>query len=115
MRRSILTLITTLLLSGTIWPTVAHAQTIALADSPNTSMADQLSPFNLAFLAYQGYLEGQGIPSDNDLRNAIASGTITAQDIMQAAVKANRLSEQTLGDQGYRNNLEVQLKGLTVE
>jgi hypothetical protein len=78
-------------------------------------MANQLSPFNLAFLAYQGYLEDQGIPSDGDLRNAITSGTITAQDIMQAAVKANRLSEQTLGDQGYRNNLEVQLKGLTVE
>ncbi len=115
MRRSILTLITTLLLYGIIWPTVARAQTIALTDSPKPSITEQLSPFNLAFLAYQGYLEGQGIPSDNDLRSAIASGTITAQDVMQAAIKANRLSEQTLGDRGYLNNLEVQLKGLTVE
>jgi hypothetical protein len=107
MRTSILTLTTILLLSGVVWPTVARAQTIALADSPNTSMTDQLSPFNLAFLAYQGYLENRGITSDGDLRNAIASGTITAQDVMQAAVKANRLSKQTLGDRGYRNNLEV--------
>jgi hypothetical protein len=115
MRHSILTLTTILLLSGAIWPTIARAQITALADSPKNSMAGQLSPFNLAFLAYQGYLEGQGIPSDGSLRDAIAYGTITAQDIMQAAVKANRLSEQTLGDQGYHNNLEVQLKGLTVE
>lgn len=54
----------------------------------------------ITFLAYQGCLEDRGIPSDGDLRNAIASGTITAQDIMQAAVKANRLSDQTLGDRG---------------
>ncbi|MEH1864345.1 MAG: hypothetical protein V7K69_04770 [Nostoc sp.] len=44
---------------------------------------------------------------------AIASGSITAQDIIQAAVKTNRLPEQTLNDQGYRHNLEEQLKGFT--
>jgi hypothetical protein len=115
MRHSILTLTTILLLSGAIWPTIARAQITVLVDSSKNSMAEQLSPFNLAFLSYQGYLEAQGIPSDGSLRDVIASGTVTAQDIMQAAVKANRLSEQTLGDQGYRNNLEVQLKGLTVE
>ncbi|MBD2473269.1 hypothetical protein [Nostoc sp. FACHB-145] len=43
--------------------------------------------------------------------SAIASGTITAGDIIQAAVKANRLPEQTLSDRGYRHNLEDQLQG----
>ena len=118
MKRSISTLLTTLLFSTAILPTAAFAQTTR---APQTSLnpyvtalrsANQVSPFNLAYLAYQGYLEDQGIPSNGALIDAIASSNVTAQNLMQAAVKANRLSEQMLTDQGYRLALAGELDGL---
>ncbi|UBF27950.1 hypothetical protein K9N68_08650 [Kovacikia minuta CCNUW1] len=117
MQRSISTLLTMLLASTVILP-AAYAQSPGTTQSlnpyvTNSSVVDQSSPFNLAYLAYQGYLKDEGIPSNGALIDAIADGTITAQDIMQAAVKANRLSEQTLNNSGYRSSLEDQLKGLT--
>jgi hypothetical protein len=109
-------LVTTLLLSMTILPTVAQSQTMPAESRLNAaahpSTLNQTSPFNLAHLAYQGYLKDQGVPEAGALMNAIASGTLTAQNIMQAAVKVNRLSEKTLSDRGYRHQLEVQLNGL---
>ena len=116
MRRSISTLLTTLLLSAAILPAVAEAQTAPTSFNPyaaNQPSGNQLKPFNLAYLAYQGYLKDQNIPSSGALMSALASGTITSQDIIQAAVKANRLPEQALSDQGYRHNLEDQLQGFT--
>lgn len=121
MRYSISAMMTTLLLSVATSPAVAQTPTNEAASiSLNSSMAKQLSanqpnPFSLAYLAYQGYLEKQGIPSNGALSEAIASGTVTAQDLIQAAVKANRLSEKTLHDQGYRSALENQLQGLKTD
>jgi hypothetical protein len=121
MRRSIPTLLTTLLISTAILPVAAYAQTtVAAPTSLNPSVtnqvkANQVNPFNLAYLAYQGYLEDQGIPSAGALIDAIAVGTVTAQDLMQAAVKANRLPEKTLNDQGYRFALENQLQAFTTD
>ena len=112
MRRSISILLTTLLLSAAILPAAVYAQgSKTRQTSLNPSyVANQPSPFNLAYLAYQGYLKNQGIPRSGALSNEIRSRTIMAQDVMQAAVKANRLSEQTLNDQGYRSALEDQLQ-----
>ncbi len=118
MRRSISTLLTTLLLSAAILPAAAQSQTTPTSLNPyaaNQPSANQLMPFNLAYLAYQGFLKDQGIPDSGVLIDAIASGTITAQDIIQAAVKANRLPEQTLSDRGYRHNLEEQLQGFIAD
>jgi hypothetical protein len=119
MNRSISTLLTTLLCSAALLPTASYAQTAGTAQtSLNPYVAsqpapNQLNPFNLTFLAYQGYLKDQGIPSNGAFINAIASGKVTAQDLMQAAVKANRLPEQTLTNPGYRSALEAQMNGLT--
>ncbi len=121
MRRSISTLLTTLLLSAAILPAAAHAQDTKTSPTSlnpyvaNQSSTNQLSPFNLAYLAYHGYLKDQDIPDSGALIDALVSGTITAQDVMQAAVKANRLSEQTLNDSGYRSALEGQLQGFTTD
>jgi hypothetical protein len=117
MRRFVPTLITTLLLSVALLPTAVHAQTTVSTVSPNPSMAsqlaNQLSPFDLVSLAYQGYLKDQGIPEAGALISAIASGKITAQDMIQGAVKANRLPAPMLSNQSYRYHLEGQLRGLT--
>jgi hypothetical protein len=118
MQRSISTLLATLLLSAAFLPAAAQAQTTeAVPTSLNPYVAkpsaEQLSPFDLAYLGYQGYLKDQGVPEASALIDAIDSGKITAQDMIQAAVKANRLSEQMLSDQGYRHHLEAQLRGFT--
>jgi hypothetical protein len=119
MRRSISGLLTTLVLFAASLPSAVQAQTTSTAPislSPNAvnePKVNQLRPFNLAYLAYQGYLKDQGIPSNAALISAVASGRITAEDIIQAAVKTNRLPERMLKDQGYRNNLEDQLQGFT--
>jgi hypothetical protein len=119
MRHSMSTLLTTLLLTAAILPAAAYAQGIEaeptslnsyITKQPSTN---QFSPFNLAYLAYQGYLQDQGIPSNGALIDAIASRKITAQDLIQAAVKTHRLPEQVLNDQGYHHDLENQLKELT--
>lgn len=118
MRRSISTMLTTLLLCAAILPAAAQSQAAPTSLNPyaaNQHRANQIRPFNLAYLAYQGYLKDQGIPSNGVLIDAIASGSITAQDIIQAAVKTNRLPEQTLNDQGYRHNLEDQLQEFTAD
>jgi hypothetical protein len=117
MRRSISTLFTTLLLSIAILPVTVQAQTTRTeSTSLNPYAANQSStnppPFNLAYLAYQGYLKAEGIPSSGGLDDAIASGRITAQDIMQAAVNANRFPKAGLTDQAYRHELENVLQGL---
>jgi len=121
MKRSISTLLTTLLFSAAILPAAASAQTTRAIQTslnlhvPNSTSANQVSPFNLAYLAYRGYLKAQGIHRGGVLLDEIESGTVTAKDIIQAAVKANRLPEQTLSDRGYRHALEGQLQELTAD
>jgi hypothetical protein len=121
MRRSISTLLTALLLSGAILPAAVSAQgtkTSPTSLNPyvvNPSSTHQTSPFDLAYLAYRGYLNPEGIPSSGVLIAALVSETVTAQDIMQAAVKANRLSAQTLNDKGYRFALENFLQEFTAD
>ena len=118
MKRSFSTLLTTLLFSAAILPAAAYAQTTGETQTSfnphvtNSTSANQVSPFNLAYLAYRGYLKDQGIPCYSALLDAIAAGKVSAQDVMQAAAKANRLPEQTLSDRGYRSALAGELDGL---
>jgi hypothetical protein len=109
-----------LLLPAAIMLAFAHIQ-IAQAEpanpNPNPIVTNQTSknqpnPFELVSLAYQGYFQDQGIPTGSILMNAISAGTLTAQTLIQAAVKANRLPEQTLNDQDYRDALDAQLHQL---
>lgn len=120
MKRSISTLLTTLLLFTAILPVAAKAQTTdTLQTSFNPYAANQaenwVRPFNLAFLAYQGYLKSQGIPSSGALLEGIQTGTITSGEILQAAIKAHQLPEKILSDQVYRNALESELQGLAAD
>ena len=80
-----------------------------------STRASQITPFNLAYLAYRGYLHNAGIPSGDILISAHQSGRVTAKDIVQSAVKTNQLPQQTLSDQGYLNALEEQLSELTAD
>lgn len=103
MKRTIFIQVAILLLAGTSSPAVAHAR-------PNSS---QITPFNLTYLAYQGYFKNQGIPAAGALIDSIVPHKITAQDLIRAAIKTHLLSEQTLSDRDYIYNLESQMQGLT--
>jgi hypothetical protein len=104
-------LLTSLLLSANTLAIPAQAQ-VNPSTTQQVALADELSPFTLAYLAYQGYFKDQKIPSAGALLSAIASDQITAQNLIQAAVKGDRLPESKLQDQSYRHNLEDQLKSL---
>ena len=123
MERAISILIATLLIGNVSLPTATDAQTTSAVSTSIDShtqansqlAATQPSPFDLTYLAYQGGLKDQGIPSYGALIDAIAYGRVTAQKLMQAAVRANRLPESTLTDRGYRSALQLQLNGLLVD
>jgi hypothetical protein len=75
--------------------------------------SSQITPFDLAFLAYRGYLQAEGIPSGQLLVTQIQVGNVSAETVVQAAIKAHRLSEQMLTDQGYLHALEGQLNAFS--
>ena len=79
----------------------------------NSSNASYLKPFNTTFLAYQGYFKEQGIPSGGALVFECQTGKVTAKDVVQAAIKANKLPAQVLNDQSYLNAVESQLTSLS--
>ncbi|PHM09121.1 hypothetical protein CK516_16605 [Nostoc sp. 'Peltigera malacea cyanobiont' DB3992] len=76
----------------------------------NPIEAKYLQPFNIAFLAYQGYLKEQGIPSGGTLLFKYQTGYLTAKDVVQAAIRANKLPAEVLNDRGYVNAVELQMK-----
>lgn len=73
----------------------------------------QLSPFNLAYMAYQGWFVEENVPAASQLIRDYRVGRITALDVAQAAVKTNLLSAETLQDTSYLASLDNQLKGLS--
>ncbi|MCC5646428.1 hypothetical protein LC607_26635 [Nostoc sp. CHAB 5824] len=77
-----------------------------LTHSTNVSY---LKPFDAAFLAYQGNLKAQGIPSGSALVSQYQTGSLTALDVVKAAVNAKKLPAQALNDTGYLNAVESQL------
>ncbi|GAX44111.1 hypothetical protein NIES4075_51280 [Tolypothrix sp. NIES-4075] len=115
MKRFILAGLSAVLIVAAIVPAV-KAQTLvqrrlttfnpAVTNKASTS---QLTPFDLVYLAYRGYLGVQGIPSYNSLILSHEFGRISAKDVVQSAVKANRLSEETLADKSYLRAVEDQL------
>ncbi|MEA5626815.1 hypothetical protein [Nostoc sp. UHCC 0251] len=68
-----------------------------------------LKPFNAAFVAYQGNLKAQGIPSGSALVSQYQTGSLTALDVVKAAVNAKMLPAQALNDIDYLNAVESQL------
>ncbi len=112
MKRLITAVLSTLIIAVASPSAVkAQSQTVdSSASNPVTiSNPADISPFDLAFFAYRGYLQDQGIPSGQLLATDLEDGNVSAKDIVQAAIKAHRLSEQTLTDQGYLNSLESEL------
>ncbi|MEH2308354.1 hypothetical protein [Nostoc sp.] len=96
-------------------PGIVDAQTVNNSGrqiNTDSQSVSYLQPFNIAFLAYQGAFREQGIPSVGTLLSEFQIGNLTAQDVVQAAIKANKLPTQVLNDRGYVNAVESQLTSM---
>ena len=81
--------------------------------SSNSTTTSYLQPFNLVSLAYQGGLEEQGIPSGGTLIFERQNRNIVAEDLVKAAISANKLPPQILNDQNYLDAVKSQLTSLS--
>ena len=96
---------------------VAQAQIQATGSKiPNytSNLLQELTPFELVTMAYQGYFQEQGIPSYTLLASAHEIGRLRAETLVEAAIRARKLSPQVLTDQGYLNAVEAHLRELIV-
>jgi hypothetical protein len=72
-----------------------------------------VTPFNLVFLAYQGFFENEGISKFSGLVDDYRAGTVTAENLVEVAVSMRRLSPDTLSDRAYVAAVRQQLDALT--
>jgi hypothetical protein len=80
-------------------------------DAPSSN--EDITPFNLVGLAYQGLFKDQGIPSADSLITDYQTGKISALDVVKGAVEAQRLSPDFLNDSEYIAAVGNQLDGLS--
>jgi hypothetical protein len=72
-----------------------------------------VTPFNLVFLAYQGFFSSEKIPSASGLIRAYREGSVTAADLTKAAISMNRLPAESLQDDYFQAQVRSQLESLT--
>jgi hypothetical protein len=97
---------TTSVKAGTRTERIAmSAETATVTKIVNT----KLTPFGLVSLAYQGEYRTQGIPGFGSFQFANSSKTITAKDLIKAAIDANQLTPDAQTDRAYLNAVEQQL------
>ena len=92
--------------------TPAFASEIAAAKGKTVNNINKITPFNLVSSSYQGRFLDQGIPSYNVFLQAIRTNKIEAEDLVESAIAASRLSEATLQDSKYLNSVDAILEGL---
>jgi hypothetical protein len=72
-----------------------------------------VTPFNLVFLAFQGFFSSEGIPSAQNLGDNYRDGKIGPEALVKAAIKMNRLPAASLQDRDYLGKVKSQLDLLT--
>jgi hypothetical protein len=72
----------------------------------------EANAFQLVNLAYEGYLEDEGIPSRGELEYRYARHQIDAEDLIAAGILAGYLPESRREDAGFRNAVRTQMQSL---
>ena len=107
MKRLVLGTLGTLLIATATTPALAEKTS---SNSPNRhNNITEVQPFNLVYLAYQGYFADQGIPSNGAFTHAIKTKKVTATDLVESAIARGRLSPETLNDSSYLASVKAQL------
>jgi hypothetical protein len=112
MKRLILGSLSFLLFAG-ITATVVQAQTQAINSATSSralKLATQVTPFELVTMAHQGYFIEQGIPSYMMLVSDYQRGTLSAKDLVEAGIRANKLSPEFSTDRSFLNAVDLQLQ-----
>ncbi|QHG15725.1 hypothetical protein [Nostoc sp. ATCC 53789] len=92
-----------------------NTETIAINSNNlpgNSITVNYLQPFNLVTFAYQGGLKQHGIPSGEMLVFETQKRNIIANDLVKAAVNADKLPSKALNDQNYLSAVNSQLNAL---
>ncbi|BAU10397.1 hypothetical protein LEP3755_08810 [Leptolyngbya sp. NIES-3755] len=98
-----------LLLMSVLLPvSIAKAEPIAATTSTVTTPL--MSPYNVVFMAYQGYFREQGLRGYGAFADGCNQGTLTATDVVKAAIQANRLPESILNDRGFMSAIDANMK-----
>lgn len=87
-----------------------EAQKTAIVPS-TLNNSNTLTPFELVFGAYQGRFQTQGIPNGTTLVFDYQMGRLSAQEVVEQAVKTNLISSE-LNTPGYVNVVDSLLRGL---
>jgi hypothetical protein len=70
----------------------------------------ETKPFELAYLAYQGYFSDQGISGYENLLSNYRRGTVSGMDIVEAAVTQGRISPERMEDSVYVSQVDALLR-----
>jgi hypothetical protein len=87
----------------------------SLVTGPNAYAKDtsnELTPFNLVNLAYNGYFHDQGISNGGQLASDYLQGRVSAEELIQAAINNNRLDAEALEDTSYIRAVKHSLRNL---
>jgi hypothetical protein len=91
---------------------VGSSAAIAISSPSFAQSVDRTPPITLVNLARQGYLQNQGIPSGSSLVQAIATGTIPPEALIQAGIQNNLVPSSALNDPGYLNIVQVEFQDI---
>lgn len=91
-----------------------------LEDAPNIQLVQEdrenfLSPPALVRAAYKGMFKDWNIPSYAQLQSSYDLGKITANDVINAAIEAGKLSPQAAEDNRYIKDVDTELEQLHEE
>lgn len=103
-----------LLLSTVVIPRVnsQELKDLANVEQEQEQRENYFSPSALVDAAHKGRLKDWNIPSYGLLQSGYDSGRITAEDLIDAAIKAGKLLPQTVDNEQYINNVESELEQL---
>lgn len=88
----------------------AQTETQAAISETTSSSIRGVTPFNLVYLARNGYFKDQGIPSHAALVAGIRDRDITAEVLVQGAIEDNRLTAEALDDRHYLRAVDRYLR-----
>jgi hypothetical protein len=71
-----------------------------------------VTPFNLVFLAYQGFFTSDNIPSGQAFLHAYRTKEVDAEKLIKAAIRMNRLPAESLQDEYFQAQVRSQLETL---
>jgi hypothetical protein len=114
MKRFILGILSTLVLSTAIAPMVQAQVTPEAPPANAETLGMAVTPFNLVYLAYQGFFESEGIPKFNGLTTGFRQGDVTAESLVKVAIEMRRLTPDTVNNEAYLAAVKHQLNALSM-